>query len=110
MMTSDQGVPWVSDARSAWLEQVWAWLHEALHRRGLVPSGAFECVCEKPWAIVLRVSTPQGFVYFKASGPGGRTGTALERPRAGPARYRATVWMDAVPGLRRHPARVASRR
>src|SRR5262247_3240095 len=72
MTTSDQEVPWVSDARSAWLEQVRAWLHAELCRRGLEPHGACECVSQKPWAIVLRVPTPQGFVYFKASGPGGR--------------------------------------
>ena len=90
MMTSDPGVPWVTAARSTWLEQVWAWLHEELRRRGLVPSGAFECVREKPWAIVLRVSTPQGFVYFKASGPGGRHEPGLVTALA-------QRWSDRVP-------------
>jgi len=90
MTTANQEVPWVSDARSPWLDTVRIWLHEELCGRGLVPSGEVECVHEKPWAIVLRVSTPQGSVYFKASGPGGRHEPGLVTALA-------QRWSDRVP-------------
>ncbi|HEY7493993.1 MAG TPA: phosphotransferase [Candidatus Tectomicrobia bacterium] len=66
------------------------WLHAELCGRGLEPSGEFEWVSERPWALVLRVSTPQGFMYFKASGPGG-----CHEP--GLVTALAQRWSDRVP-------------
>src|SRR5438105_11629152 len=90
MTTSNREVPWVSDARSAWLDTVRTWLHAELCARGLMPSGEFECVRERPWAIVLRVPTPEGFVYFKAAGLGGRHEPGLVSELA-------QRWSDRVP-------------
>ena len=90
MTTSNREVPWVSDARSAWLDTVRPWLHAELCAHGLTSSGEFECVRERPWAIVLRVPTPQGFVYFKAAGSGGRHEPGLVTELA-------QRWSDRVP-------------
>jgi hypothetical protein len=55
-----------------------------------VPSGDIECVRENPRAIVLRMATPQGFAYFKASRPGGRHEPELISELA-------QRWSDRVP-------------
>src|SRR5215510_9803913 len=56
--------PW---ARPGWFDRASAWIHTQLHDRGLQPTGPIEQM--RNWGIscILKVSTTQGDVYFKAA-------------------------------------------
>lgn len=79
-------VPWLTDARDAWLDAVATWVRAQLP--GAVPS--FEPVHERSWAAVLRVESGSDRFVFKAVGPVGRhevpllADVAMAQPRLAP--------------------------
>jgi hypothetical protein len=53
----------------AWLEESRAWIDAELARHGLSVAGTVEQPHVRPWSTVLRIPTPAGDVWFKASMP-----------------------------------------
>lgn len=82
--------PWMTNSRVVWLDEIATWLREKLAQRNLPPHILLESVREQPWSIVLRTSTSQGFVYFKASASDGRHEPELLTALA-------QQWPDQVP-------------
>lgn len=56
--------PWT---QPDWFEQASSWIHAVLAQQGIDITGPIEQVHVRPWSTVLRVPTPAGAVYFKAS-------------------------------------------
>ncbi len=90
MVPLNQELPWMNEARSTWLKDVKTWLEEKLSQHSLTLDGELESVREQPWAIVLRIATSQGFVYFKAATSGARHEAALVTELS-------QQWSDRVP-------------
>ena len=65
-MEHDGTTPW---SQPGWLKEARAWIQEKLEAQGLSLSGAIEQPHIRPWSTVLRVPTPSGDVYFKATLP-----------------------------------------
>src|SRR6476660_3841408 len=80
--------PWLTGARTAWYEEVQAWLAEG--NRGAVLE--VTTIKERPWSVVLRVRFEKGTAYFKACGPGGSHEPAL-------LRYLEDGWRYLLPEL-----------
>lgn len=55
--------------RPGWFASATAWIDEQLARLGYVRTAPIEQLVAKSWSTVLRVSTTQGNLYFKAPAP-----------------------------------------
>ncbi|MFE2205058.1 phosphotransferase [Streptomyces rubiginosohelvolus] len=56
----------------AWQVRASEWIVQAGEQMGLVLTGPPELAHVRPWSAVLKVSTTQGLLWFKANGPGAR--------------------------------------
>lgn len=83
--------PWLTEDREEWLLDVTRWISETVESLGL---GLAEITSlrERPWGVVLRVTTSDGVLYFKAEGLGGWHEPAVLRDLAGP-------WSELVPDV-----------
>ena len=61
-------VPWMSDARGSWLEDVQRWVGENVETLGLGPKAEVTFFRERTWGAVARVETSQRVLFFKAQG------------------------------------------
>lgn len=58
--------PW---NKTEWLEETDLWIKAQLEMRGTELNGAIEQPHIRPWSLVRRIPTTQGFYFFKASAP-----------------------------------------
>ena len=61
-------VPWMSDARRSWLEDVQRWVSESVEALDLGPKADVAFFRERTWGAVARVETSQRVLFFKAQG------------------------------------------
>ncbi len=64
--------PWLDDRRSQWLVDVTEWITDVVAALHLGSLASIIPVRERPWGAVLRVTTSDGVMYFKAEGLGAR--------------------------------------
>ena len=80
-------VPW---ARIGWFDRARAWIEEQVARLGYTIVTPVEQVHARAWSTVLRVSTTEGMLYFKAVAPG-----FTHEP--GLTQYLSAHWPECVP-------------
>ncbi len=60
----------MTGGREPWLADATRWITETIDTLGLGPHADVTSIRERPWGAVLRVETPDAFLFFKAEGPG----------------------------------------
>ncbi len=65
-MPQKKRIPW---EEAGWLKRAGAWIEAELARRAIQRTGPIEQPHTYPWSIVLRVSTREGILFFKATAP-----------------------------------------
>lgn len=63
-MTTELASGWQDPA---WLKEVYAWIHAQANKQGISITGEIEQPHIYPWSTVLKISTDQGFLFFKAT-------------------------------------------